>query len=111
MDENFDFGGAVDKLKDMFSSEEGSEKLRGILNMFQNSSDDTSETKSDNSFDPALLLKLAKILSAVNSSETNEKTQLLMALKPFLKENRREKVDKAVQLMNVSKVFSAFKEM
>ena len=66
MDENFDFSGAVDKFREMFSGEEGKEQLRGILEMFQ-SEPQSKPTEEDNNggfdFDPSMLFKIQKIMS------------------------------------------------
>lgn len=114
MDENFDFSGAVDKFREMFSGEEGKEQLRGILEMFQSEPQNKPPEENEGGgfdFDPSMLFKIQKILSAANNKEQNERAKLLISLKPFLGKDRRDKVDKAVQLMNMSKVLSVFKEM
>lgn len=115
MDENFDFREALDKVREMFSSDEGKKQLEGIMELFGNEPEEDQSKQSlpkdgGFDFDPVMLLKVQKILSAANSGEMNDRAKLLMSLKPFLRENRRDKVDKAVQLMNMSKVLSAFKE-
>jgi len=51
--------------------------------------------------DPALLQRLLPLLSQLNAPKSSEREQLLSALKPFLKESRREKVDQAMQLARV----------
>ena len=56
-----------------------------------------------------MLLKLQKIMSLSGNNE-NDKSKLLLSLKPFLKDERKNKVDKAVQLMNISKIISVFKD-
>lgn len=109
MDENFDFQGAVDKIREMFSGEDGQAQLNEIMGMFHD------EPKSENNqnsggFDPSMLLKMQKIMSLAGNNEANDKAKLLMSLKPFLKGERQNKVDKAVQLMNMSKILTLFKD-
>ena len=60
--------------------------------------------------DPMMLLKLQKIMSLSGKNDDNDKAKLLLSLKPFLKDERKNKVDKAVQLMNISKIISIFKD-
>ncbi len=112
MEENIDFSGAFDKIREMLSDEDGKKQIQGILEMFSDGQEETPEEDDGGGFDfdPAMLFKFQKILSAANSKEQNEKAKLLMSLKPFLREERRGKVDKAIQLMNMSKVLSVFKE-
>ena len=107
MEENFDFQGAVNKIQEMFQSEEGRSQLGGIMDMLGNSSKE-EQSSSSGGFDPSMLLKMQKILSMGN--ESSEKANLLRSLKPFLKEERQGKVDKAIQLMNMSKIISLFKD-
>ncbi len=115
MEENIDFSEAFDKIQEMFKSDEGKKQLQGIFDMFSGDgpSSDSHEDDEDSlgfDFDPAMLLKLQKILSAANRREQNEKARLLLAIKPFLRENRQSKVDNAIKLMNISGVLSVFKE-
>lgn len=53
--------------------------------------------------DPALIQSGMKLFSEFSSGE-DEKTALLLALKPFLKEERYAKVDRAVQIARLSRV-------
>ena len=118
MEDNFDFQGAVDKIKEMFSGDDGQTKLQGIMDMFSDGSGDKGNNNSDAAddssggfdFDPEMFFKLQKIMSALKGGKSNEKARLLMSLKPFLHENRRDKVDQAVKLMNMSKILSVMKE-
>ena len=48
--------------------------------------------------DPELSRRLLPLLSQLNRTESSETTALLLALRPFLSEKRREKVDRAAQL-------------
>lgn len=56
--------------------------------------------------DPRLLAVGMKALSAYRD-ENNEKARLLQALRPFVKETRYRKVDKAVQIARVSRAIRA----
>lgn len=53
--------------------------------------------------DPALIQTGMKLFSEFSGSE-DEKTALLLALKPFLKEERYAKVDRAVQIARLSRL-------
>ena len=50
------------------------------------------------SLDPSMMQKLLPLLGELNSQHTSEREQLLYALRPFLKESRRDKIDKALQV-------------
>lgn len=113
MDDNFDFQEAFDKVREMFSGEDGKAQLMGIMNAFRDTPEANSEeTQQDGglNLDPSMLLKLGKIMSLSGENTENDKAKLLLSLKPFLKDERKNKVDKAVQLMNMSKIISVFKD-
>ena len=112
MDSNFDFQEAIDKVREMFSGEDRKAQLMEIMNAFRDESQEKTEDKTEDggfNFDPSMLLKLQKIMS-LSGKEENDKARLLLSLKPFLKDERKYKVDKAVQLMNISKIISVFKD-
>ncbi len=44
------------------------------------------------------------------NSKDNPNTKLLQALKPYLKNNKKEKLDQYIQLMNISSIIELFKQ-
>ncbi|MBR2916715.1 MAG: hypothetical protein IKC07_03855 [Clostridia bacterium] len=110
MDENFDFKEAVSKIQEMFQSDEGRAQLGGIMDMLGGNSKEAQDSSFGGGFDPSMLLKIQKIMSMTSNSSDSERANLLRSLKPFLKEERQGKVDKAIQLMNMSKIISLFKD-
>ncbi len=113
MDEEFDFGGAIDKFREMFSGEEGKKQLSELLEMFSDGKSEKAEAKAESDgfdFDPAMLLKIQKILSAANTSAPDDRARLLLSLKPFLGDNRQSKVDGAIKIMKMSKILSALRD-
>ncbi len=111
MDEKLDLSNAVEQIQQMFSSDEGKNRIADIVKMF---SGENSNEKSDNAPSPMFddssgmdmetVLKISGMLQAMNSGNNNEKTVFLKALKPFLKESRRTKLDHAAKLMNMISV-------
>ena len=59
---------------------------------------------SENSMDMEMMMKITKMMSAMNSSKNNAETNLLYALKPFLRESKKEKIDQYVQVLKMSSV-------
>lgn len=53
---------------------------------------------------------IISIISRLNSSENDTKTQLLYALKPHLSEPRREKVDTAIKILKAIELLPLLKE-
>lgn len=72
---------------------------------FEPVTDDASPLSGLN-LDPRLLEVGMKAISAYQDP-SNEKAALLLALRPFVKEERYKKVDKAVQIARISKAIRA----
>ncbi len=76
---------------------------------------ETSEnTQSDSSndifgnIDLEAIMKLGEMLSSMNASDKN--TQLLLALKPHLRPENRQKVDNALKLIKIINILPLLKE-
>ncbi len=55
-----------------------------------------------------MMMKFAPLLSSMN--EDNDSTRLLYALKPFLSEKRRMRVDQSVRLLGIMRILPIIKE-
>lgn len=53
--------------------------------------------------DPSMLQGMGKLLSGMNQAD-DEKTALLEAMKPYLKEKRREKMDRAMKIAKMARL-------
>ncbi len=54
--------------------------------------------------------KIMMLMNKINSSENDERTRLLLALRPHLSEKRREKVDKAVKILKLIDLLPLLRE-
>jgi len=85
-----------------------------INNLNTNSSEkepSNSTEKNNSSFegiDIATLLKIKSIMDGINNKD-DPRTNLLLSLKPYLKENKKSKIDQYIQFLSMSKVFEALK--
>jgi len=68
---------------------------------------DASNSNSENSIDMETLLKMKSIIDKMNVKD-DPRSNLLMSLKPYLKESRKSKLDQYIQLMNMSKMVDIF---
>ena len=59
--------------------------------------------------DPALLLKAGKALSSMKD-QPDDRCTLLTALKPYLRRERRERVDEAVRMLKLLRVAELFRK-
>lgn len=85
------------------------EMLNSLSNNTNNSNSETS-TRSDSFSNPGIdmetMMKMQKIMSAMNSSSNNSGANLLRSLKPYLNPSRQAKVDEYIQLFNIEKVIN-----
>lgn len=91
--------GVPDNLKDILNNINSDNKSGNNSN---NSDDDVSSFDFNN-IDIQTFLKLKSALDKMNS-KNNPNTKLLLALKPYLKENKKEKLDQYIKLMNISSI-------
>lgn len=53
---------------------------------------------------------MMKLMTAFKSTKEDERTKLLMALRPHLSEKRRQRVDRAIQLLKLASVLPLINE-
>ena len=84
--------------------------LSNLVSMFNNSSSSNSNASSNAtenngpSIDMETLLKMKTIMEKMNNNKNDPRSQLLLSLKPYLKDSRKEKVEQYIKLFNMSKV-------
>lgn len=98
----------MNQLGQMFQNNEFPDDIKNLLNNIKNSSNDSNnstETSSNPSIDMNTLLKMKSIMDSMNSNKDDPRSNLLLSLKPYLKESRRKKVDQYIQLFGIGKAF------
>lgn len=115
------------KIQEMLSDEESMKQISELAQMF--SSSDNNDTKSsettskpDNTaaglpggiaglgmgdFDFTKILKVQEIM---NKASNDKNAEFLLALKPLLREERQQKVDKAVKMLKLFAVWTVLKD-
>ena len=94
-------------LENMTNSQNVNTNSSGSSNS-NNSTSSNNQTNSNifNNIDINTIFKLQNAMNSVNSDKQNEsRTNLLLSLKPYLKESRKNKVDQYIQLFKMEKVF------
>lgn len=91
------------------------DNLKEFINNFQNSSQEDNTNINDDSnnsnnfnFDINTMMKMKSIMDKMNSSRNDPRSNLLQSLKPYLNDNRKERLDQYMQFLNISKVLEAF---
>ena len=101
-------GELEDKLNSILSSPEEMEKIMGIArSLSQNSQPKQAEKpKTDDLFgniDPKMLSMMTRLMGGFNNS-SNDKAKLIETIKPYLKKERRQKLDEAASLAKMAKM-------
>ncbi len=72
-----------------------------------NSNQDSSKDSTPN-IDIATIMKMKTVIDKLNSKQDDPRANLLLSLKPYLKESRKSKVEQYVKLLNMGKVVEIF---
>lgn len=95
-------------------SETLGQMLSALSDSDKNQNSDThqeSEQSESAGFDFDMLMKLQGLMGAFSSTENDERSTLLCALKPFLSEEKRPQVDRAIKLLKLSTLAKTAQEM
>lgn len=68
---------------------------------FNNDISQNIEDSSDFSFDIETILKIKEIISKLNKSQNSQRNKLLSSLKPYLENNKQEKLDNYIKIANL----------
>ena len=103
-----DMSKLMNQFSEMLKKGELPNDLQNIVNSAKNSSNSSSSEDSTPEIDINTILKMKQILDSMNSNKDNPRSNLLMSLKPYLRESKKEKVDQYVKLFSLGKAFEAF---
>ena len=96
-----------DNIKEMLNSLANNSQVVSIYICQKNAKADIRTDFTNNSgIDIETMMKMQKIMSAMNSSSNNSGANLLRSLKPYLNPSRQKKVDEYIQLFNIEKVIN-----
>lgn len=93
------------------SSSFNEDTIKNFINNLNssNNSENNSENSNNNfNFDINTMLKMKNIMDKMNSTKNDPRANLLLSLKPYLNNGRKEKLDQYMQFLNISKVLEAF---
>lgn len=83
-----------------------------ITNNNSNNNVDSEKTNNQNNnsnfnFDINTILKMKTIIDKMNSNNNDPRSNLLSSLKPYLNNDRKQKLDQYIQFLNISKIIEA----
>ena len=107
---NNDMNNMMNQLNQMFQNNDFPDDIKNLLNNLKSSSDSENTSRessniNDSGIDINTILKMKKVMDSMNSNKDDPRSNLLLSLKPYLKESRRKKVDQYIQLFGLGKAF------
>lgn len=93
----------MNKVNDLLSSLKSTDKSSSSNNS------SSSESTSANNIDINTMLKIKEMMDKINSSHNDKRSNLLLALKPYLRESRQTKLDQYMKLLNMAPLLEMFK--
>lgn len=115
----------INNISDIMNGQQIPDNIKSMLENMMNNANRNSESSSEsssgsssaqssnNSFNPGnidmnTIFKIQNIMNSINNDKENEyRTNLLLSLKPYLKNTRQEKVDQFIKFMKMEKVIEA----
>lgn len=92
-----------DLLSSMNSTNNSSENNDNNKSNFEKKESNTSNSSIPDSLDISTILKLKTIFEKYKSNDSKN-VQLLMALKPFMKESRKAKIDQYAKMLKFAEI-------
>lgn len=97
------------------SNETSFENLQEILSNMNFNNNNSNENQNNNydsnnnfNLDFETIMKMKRAMDIFNSNKNSPEANLLLSLKPYLNNNRKQKLDQYMQFLNISKVLEAF---
>lgn len=117
---NEDMSELFGKFSNMVKEGNIPDEMKNVLSSFVSNSSSTSNSDTSNSqensnnsdnttpsIDFETLLKMKSIMEKMNNNN-DPRSNLLLSLKPYLKDSRKEKIDQYIKLFGMSKVLEVF---
>ncbi len=109
----------MEKIGKLLSDEESMKQLSELAQLLMNEtkssesensteSNDCGESEGSSFPDIGSIMKITELMGTLSQNDKN--TELLLALKPHLREERQQKVDKAIKLLKLMAVWNVAKE-
>lgn len=114
---NDDLENMLHNFSEMVKNNDIPDNFKDIISNFSmsnnSSSNSNNSNETDNSFnlDADTMLKIKQIMSSLNSNKPDPRSNLLLSLKPYLKESRKKKIDQYIKLLNMEKAFETFSSL
>ena len=102
------------KAQSMIQNNQIPDDIKKIISNFQNSNNQnsTSNNSQNNNSMPNIdidtLMKMQNIMSKMKNSENDDMSKLLLSLKPYLRDGKKDKIDEYIHLIKMGKMTQFF---
>ncbi len=91
---------AMDTLKNLLG-DDAEDKIKNVMSSFSEGDGDSG--------DSAELMRIRDMINNLGKSSNDPRSNLLMSLKPYMRETRQHSIDSAVRLLNLTKLSKLIK--
>lgn len=115
-----DMNDIFQKLNTILEDENMSDNLKNIISNFSSSNESSNNSDNEQSqnrsnsqkssdgfgdFDINTILKIKSIMDSFKDDSNDPRSNLLLSLKPYLADNKKEKIDQYVKFLKLAKIF------
>lgn len=106
----------MDTLKGLLG-DDADNKLQSIMEIVNPDAKKTApavneDTPADNTgITPEMIKAMQSAMKHIGANNTDDRTKLLMSLKPYMRKSRQDTIDSAVKMLNMSQLSQMFKEI
>ncbi len=98
------------RLAEILGDEESMNKVRRMAESLLGEEQENEDFETGSDIDPKTLKRIMSLVTKFNSGKGDNRTALLLALKPHLKPERQKKVDTAVKLLRLVEILPELKD-
>ena len=100
---------AMDTLKSLLG-DDAEDKIKNVMSTFGNNESRVNSTGGSGMENLEYLMQMKDIASKLTNSQNDSRSRLLLSLKPYMREERRQSIDKAVKLLSLTKLSELFRQ-
>lgn len=104
----------MDTLKELLG-DNADEKINSVLSMLSSGSGENSGSEKPAKSDaatpaitPELIMQAQALMQQLSSAENDDRSNLLISLKPYMRESRRKTIDDAVKFLSAARITRLF---
>lgn len=114
--ESGDMSELFNKFSNMINEGNIPDEMKNILSsLSSNSSEGNKERKTEDKdslgVDFETIMKMKMVMEKMKGNGDDPRAKLLLSLKPYLKDSRKDKIDQYIKLFSMSKVMEIFGDM